>query len=495
MYRIVSISCSGQYQTIICGSNKDDENSRTIYISSDYGNTWTKANSGLTARIYGLSVSSTGQYQTVCVNGNYIYTSSDYGNTWTARNTSTSLAWTSVSISSAGQYQSAAVNGGSIYRGFPNGNSWLSKTISKNWYTVSISQDMPIAGYNKNNEPIYFCLADLDKFNINLDLTNGYEFLQNVYNNDLTTRWNPISGSSPYKIRATFSEPVLIKKLYYRIFGDITHSPTSITIFNDINNNDTTKKIYTYTLTDTNKNNRDVQVLDINLSSQTYTTDFTIVFEKTTQYQLWLYFLSFDVSPLSPPAAPVINSTNSSNNSIDLNFSVNNMGSPITSYRINSYFDGGCKYREISNLTTNIDGTLIYTYPNLTSRKNYTGDKINLPTNCTKENYDYVDILSKPILSHFSNKPIKENYIFTLNATNDIGKGPISFTTEDVLPLVPVLPPTSSTGPTGPNVPVSPTPTPTPTPTSSTSKYLIISVVIILIILIIIAGFFLLKKN
>ena len=180
----------------------------------------------------------------------------------------------------------------------------------------------------------------------------------------------------------------------------------------------------------------------------------------------------FDVIPVTTPSQPVINSIDSSNNRIDLKFYVNNGGTPITSYNINSYYDGGCSYRQIlpndTNLKTNTDGTLTYTYP-LTSRKSYTGILSNIPTtggiptNCIKENYDYIDILSKPMISYFStDKPkIKENYVFTLNAINNNGQGQSSFTNEDILPTIqaPVLPtgPSVPVSPTGPNIPIPPT--------------------------------------
>jgi hypothetical protein len=240
----------------------------------------------------------------------------------------------------------------------------------------------------------------------------------------------------------------------------------------------------------------------------------------------------FDVIPITPPKSLTINSASvSDSNSVNLNFSKNSDGgSPISSYTVTSYYDGGCGYRNVSstdtNLKTNTDGTLTYNYP-VSSRKSYTGNLNNLPTNCFKEGYDYLDIKHKPMISYFSTEnsisnnkhKIKENYIFTLSATNNIGQSPVSFTKEDVIPLVSVSPtgpnvPVSPTGPnvpvspTGPNVPVSPTgpnvpvsPTgpgevipPTPTPYTSTSKYLIISVIIVFIILIIIAGFFIFKK-
>jgi hypothetical protein len=76
-----------------------------VYVSADYGNTWTAKD--VDRSWMSVSVSSSGQYQTVCIMGGSIYVSADYGNTWTAKMTDTVLFWYSVSVSSSGQYQTA----------------------------------------------------------------------------------------------------------------------------------------------------------------------------------------------------------------------------------------------------------------------------------------------------------------------------------------------------------------------------------------------------
>lgn len=72
----IRMSADGQYQ-IAPGNTKP-------IISTNYGVTWQQC-SGLPVdgAYYGATMSDTGQYQTVCVDGGYIYVSQDFGVTWT----------------------------------------------------------------------------------------------------------------------------------------------------------------------------------------------------------------------------------------------------------------------------------------------------------------------------------------------------------------------------------------------------------------------------
>ena len=127
----ISLSASGQYQT--AGVAND-----FIYISNDYGNTWTQTASSLNWNR--VSISSSGQYQTAVVYGGYIYISSDYGNTWTQK--ASSLNWRGVSISASGQYQTACtdnLNNGYIYTSSDYGNTWKQVSEYGNWYSVTVS--------------------------------------------------------------------------------------------------------------------------------------------------------------------------------------------------------------------------------------------------------------------------------------------------------------------------------------------------------------------
>jgi hypothetical protein len=107
--RFVSIyvSASGQYQTAVSNLN--------LYISIDYGNTWslkTQSSPPLSGILWkSASISYTGQYQ-VASSISTVYISSDYGNTWSISNVFNSGAnniSTFSAISASGQYISVAI--------------------------------------------------------------------------------------------------------------------------------------------------------------------------------------------------------------------------------------------------------------------------------------------------------------------------------------------------------------------------------------------------
>jgi hypothetical protein len=127
-WQSVSLSATGQYQTAVV-------NGDYIYVSSDYGSTWTQK--GTSQYWWSVSLSATGQYQTAVVYPGYIYISSDYGSTWTQKGTS--QYWRSVSLSATGQYQTAVVYGGYIYVSSDYGSTWIQKGTSQNWFSVSLS--------------------------------------------------------------------------------------------------------------------------------------------------------------------------------------------------------------------------------------------------------------------------------------------------------------------------------------------------------------------
>ena len=109
----VSISSTGQFQTIVT-STGDNVPSGRIYVSSDFGVTWTNRQpAGVTYRWTGVSISSSGQYQSVCAYLRRICVSSDYGLTWQVQPDNDE--WSGISMSSTGQYQTAITSGGSIW--------------------------------------------------------------------------------------------------------------------------------------------------------------------------------------------------------------------------------------------------------------------------------------------------------------------------------------------------------------------------------------------
>ena len=129
----VSMSSSGQYQTAVGWQ-------RLIRVSSDFGVNWVQKGDGI---LYsGVSVSSTGQYQTATVsnetfNAGKIMISSDFGMNWISK--AGNLNWYGVSISSSGQYQTAFVLNGQIWISSDFGMNWAAKASSYYWNGISIS--------------------------------------------------------------------------------------------------------------------------------------------------------------------------------------------------------------------------------------------------------------------------------------------------------------------------------------------------------------------
>jgi photosystem II stability/assembly factor-like uncharacterized protein len=117
----------------------DPKSSTTTSNFSTYGNTWKKSNA--TALDWkGISVSSTGQYQTAIINqGNAIYTSSNYGIDWSSRTTSNSQYWRSISVSSTGQYQSAGTLYSGTYYSKDNGATWTKSNMPNVFFVPSIA--------------------------------------------------------------------------------------------------------------------------------------------------------------------------------------------------------------------------------------------------------------------------------------------------------------------------------------------------------------------
>jgi len=137
----VSISANGQYQTGTV--NGSVLNNGGIYISSNYGVSWTQivpVGTNTLTNWVEMSMSATGQFQTALVSGGYIYTSSDFGITWNPVTSVGTNNWSFVSISATGQYQTTVVNGGFLYNSTNYGATWSANTSagSKKWVSCSM---------------------------------------------------------------------------------------------------------------------------------------------------------------------------------------------------------------------------------------------------------------------------------------------------------------------------------------------------------------------
>ena len=148
-----------------------------IYISSDFGVTWSQRDSDRAWN--GISVSSTGQYQTATLQNGNIYFSRDYGLTWSDRAsyeiTEGEQAGTSVSISADGSVVSigspyadttSGIDSGRVRVFSWNGNAWTRRgtsmigegTNNYSGWSTSMSADANTvaigAPYNNNAQGI-----------------------------------------------------------------------------------------------------------------------------------------------------------------------------------------------------------------------------------------------------------------------------------------------------------------------------------------------------
>jgi hypothetical protein len=105
-----STSSTGQYMAASAMNVNTNKNTPIgVYVSSNYGVTWTSTFSGFA---WFVSVSSTGQYMATCINdgiaspnsGGKIYVSTNYGVTWNVCSGSPNAYWYSVAISDNGTY-------------------------------------------------------------------------------------------------------------------------------------------------------------------------------------------------------------------------------------------------------------------------------------------------------------------------------------------------------------------------------------------------------
>jgi hypothetical protein len=134
----ISMSSDGKYRTIVT-ANVGNSNQNYIYTSYDYGVTWTQRfNIGtsfyndkyeLYNDYYGhvsyVYVSANGKYQISALTGTYVYISNDYGKTWTNTqiNNNKKHLIGSVSVCGTGQYQLVAILASITPGGtFANGN-------------------------------------------------------------------------------------------------------------------------------------------------------------------------------------------------------------------------------------------------------------------------------------------------------------------------------------------------------------------------------------
>ena len=161
----ISISSTGQYQTAITNTFPfNGLNGGDLYISSNYGSSWTIGSSLLSGGqtgstglpgynpFNGITMSSTGQYQATVVYNNFIYVSNDFGKKWIAV-TNTTQQFFGISMSSSGQYITAVTSKislstsasfmgsdrGTIIRSSNYGLTWNDSAVNNYWNAITMT--------------------------------------------------------------------------------------------------------------------------------------------------------------------------------------------------------------------------------------------------------------------------------------------------------------------------------------------------------------------
>ena len=137
----VAVSSSGQYQT--GGKYRADDNGAPLYVSSDYGVNWIGVGNKIITWV-GMSISASGQYQLVGGDGT-LFISNNFGASFLPIESAGVRNWYSTSISASGKYQVAVVNNGYIYMSYNYGETWSQVTDidgipgSRAWTSVTMS--------------------------------------------------------------------------------------------------------------------------------------------------------------------------------------------------------------------------------------------------------------------------------------------------------------------------------------------------------------------
>jgi hypothetical protein len=135
------VSCDGTGQYVL--SNGYSPNSRGIWYSSDYGSTWT-SNSGF-LNIVAVHISNNASYWVIGENNGYVYISTNFG-----------VSWTSIYSTTGTQVKNVKVtNVGVVYRTTTAISANLYKYSSGSWSTVSPSVSDAFCSINKDGTIIH----------------------------------------------------------------------------------------------------------------------------------------------------------------------------------------------------------------------------------------------------------------------------------------------------------------------------------------------------
>lgn len=175
LYSDISISNDGKYQT------KVDPDIINVTTSNNYGLSWTDA---IIEKLWNTTskivISASGQYQ-LLINSKKLYTSNNYGQTWAIR--IKNISPSNISLSSDGKFQSAIING-NIYQSTNYGIKWYKiYIVYTNLNNINYWQSSSISNNSKYiNSAIPTIISSSNNYGTSYQLNKSHQLQQN-YNN------------------------------------------------------------------------------------------------------------------------------------------------------------------------------------------------------------------------------------------------------------------------------------------------------------------------
>lgn len=228
-YQYAGVSSNGKYISAITAGLRYSSNgtffsnTKYIYVSADFGQTWTRALTD--SSLLSVEMSESGKYQTA-IAGTNIYTSTNYGVNWSLSYTLTSGSNISnIKISPSGTNQVFTTTTNDIYVSINGGNTWISKYTYSN-SLLNINNILPERNY------IYILASNYILLQSNTTRLLNYSTFGNSwkYIPILGTIGTPsqiaISSASEYKL-AIYNSSVLLDN-GNGVFGSISTIDPSI---------------------------------------------------------------------------------------------------------------------------------------------------------------------------------------------------------------------------------------------------------------------------
>jgi hypothetical protein len=150
----VAISNNGAFQTIVRNQPGGQAGNFPIRVSNNFGESFVSV--GPSKQWAGISMNGDGQYQTAIAEKEFLYITHDYGLTWSGALTGSTENWSDVKMSSNGQFQFASVLGGGLYLSTNYGLSWSKIDFIKNWRAVSLTDNANILAAVSEMDNIYY---------------------------------------------------------------------------------------------------------------------------------------------------------------------------------------------------------------------------------------------------------------------------------------------------------------------------------------------------